>query len=99
MIRMVDVSKLPEAARGPILVLYREALKAEDARMTMEEAAWLYGFAYATVRWYVAQGRIRTVGRSPNRRITHAAMRAYLGSKHPGGCKRKALRNAQQRIG
>lgn len=99
MITTIDISLLPKDLQKRVLEKYRVALMDPDRPMTYEECAWLYGFTYQTLRSYVKQKRIRTVGRFPLRRITHAAMRQYFQSKRIVGAPRKAQREAQLQLG
>lgn len=98
MITTIDLQNVPASDRGAMLDLYRVALAREDARMTMREAAWMYGYTYQTVRIYVADGMIRTCGRGHRRRITHAAMRAYIRGKKLPGAPRKGLKALQTKL-
>lgn len=98
MITHVDITLLPADLQEQVLAKYRVALMDPDRRLTYHEAAWLYGYTYLTVRCHVSRGRIRTVGRTPNRRITHAAMRAYLRGKKLCGRTRNALRAQQLQL-
>ena len=95
MITTIDIALLPEDLQELVLAKYRVALMAPDHRMTMQECAWLYGYQYHTIRWYASQKLIRTSGAGKFRRITHAAMRAYLHRKHVTGAPRKAYKEAQ----
>ena len=96
MITTVKLALLPEDLQEKVLTKYRVALMAPDHRMTYQEAAWLYGYQYGTIRWLVHQGRLRTIARGRERYITHAAMRAYAKSKRVAGKPRRSYREAQQ---
>lgn len=98
MITTVDISLLPADLREKVLVKFATALMNTAHKMTYYEAAWLYGYRYGTIRWLVHQGRLRIVGRGMNKRITHAAMRAYINRKRKTGAPRRALKNAQQKL-
>ena len=91
MIRTIDITLLPQGLRGQVLEAYRQVLKTEDRRLTMEEAAGLYGFTYQTIRSYVAARLIRTTGRGRDRRIRHKDMRAYLKRRQQGHPRRAQL--------
>ncbi len=99
MITTIDITLLPEPLQDMVLGWYRDAVKQEDHRMTFLECAWLYGYTYSTIRTHVCEKKIRTVGRWPNRRITHKAMREFIQAKKKPGTPRKALRAAQAAIG
>jgi hypothetical protein len=95
MITHVDLTLLPADLRTKVLDEYRVALMAPERRLSYREAAWLYGYTYMTMRVLVSRGRIKTVGRAPNRRITHATMRNYITSKRIAGRPRKSLKQRQ----
>lgn len=98
MIRTIDLTKISTEARKDLLAIYNTALRDEDVRMTMEEAAWLYGYAYNTIRLYVIEKRIRTTGKGVRRRISHKAMRAYLSTRQKDGRPRARLVAAQMKM-
>lgn len=98
MITEVNIGLLSQELREHVLTEYRKALMAEGVKLSYMEAAWLYGYQYNTIRLIVCKGLLRTVGRNPKRRITHAAMRAFLASRKKTGAPRKALTEAQLHI-
>ncbi|MBL8002872.1 MAG: hypothetical protein JNL05_13025 [Flavobacteriales bacterium] len=95
----IDLRKLSAPVRNTVLAEYWNALKAEDAVLTLQEAAWLYGYRYGTLRWYASQGygrkRLRCRRRKGVVTTTHAAMRAHIAAKRATGSPRKALKEAQ----
>lgn len=98
MITHVDIALLPEDLRELVLAKYRVALMEPSHRMSMAEAAWLYGYTYQHVRLMVAKRKLRSTGSGLRRRISHAAMRQYRMRRQPGH-KTKKERMAQQRLG
>lgn len=98
MIRTIDLSKCDADTNDVMRLLYRKVLLREDTLMTMEEAAWLYGYSYATLRHYVSERRIKVKGKGVKTRITHSAMRAYIQQRGQGGRPRQALVTAQSSI-
>lgn len=81
MITHVDLSLLPDDLREQVLAKYRVALMEPGRKLTMQEASWLYGYTYLTVRWLVARGLIKSTGSGPKRRLSHAAMRSYRNAR------------------
>lgn len=77
MITTVDITLLDEETRDLVLAKYRVALMDPTRKMTMQEAAWLYGYTYQTIRWLVAHEKMRSTGHGKHHRLTHAAVRAY----------------------
>jgi hypothetical protein len=95
MITHVELAALSPALQKAVLAEYRAALIDPDRKLNYREAAWLYGYTYATIRWLVHHKRVRATGRQSNRRISHQAMLKYARSKQKDGSPRKALKNAQ----
>lgn len=95
MITTVKLDLLPEGLQEKVLAEYRVALMDPNHRMTYQEAAWLYGYQYGTIRRLVHQGRLRTIARGRERYITHAAMRAYAKNKRVAGSPRRSYRETQ----
>ncbi|HRD54657.1 MAG TPA: hypothetical protein PKY96_18620 [Flavobacteriales bacterium] len=98
MITTIDITLLDAELRAVVLAKYRVALMDPSIKLTMLEAAWLYGYTYQTLRHYCSSGWIKTSGKGRNRRITHAAMRTYLRNKKREGTPRKALKGMQQQL-
>lgn len=98
MITTVELALLPPGLQMTVLEQYRKALMDPNRPMTYQEAAWLYGYRYNTIRLYVSEGSLATVGRKPNKRITHQAMRDYMNRKRVDGAPRRALKEAQQQL-
>lgn len=87
----VRLAMLSDGLQEAVLKEYASAIRQEDHAMTYEECAWLYGYAYGTLRSYICKGVIR----ARKRRITHAEMRRYLAAKKKIGAPRKAWRRQQ----
>lgn len=98
MIKHLEIALLPEDLRALVLAKYRVALMEPTRKMSMAEAAWLYGYTYQHVRLMVAKKKLRSTGTGLRRRVTHAAMRQYRMRRQPGH-KTKKERMAQQRLG
>lgn len=98
MITTVDITLLPDGLRDRVLTWYKLAITREDHLLSIEEAAWLYGYHKATLRWYVYRGYIPSRTRKQRRYVTHAAMRHYIRQRKTTGRPRQALKNAQIRI-
>lgn len=98
MITRVDIALLPEDLQEVVLAKYRVALMDPSRKLTMEEAAWLYGYTYQTIRCLVAQGRVRSTGTRVNRRVSHAAVRQYR-TRRVKMVRTKKEREQQQRLG
>ena len=95
-LKQLRLQAVPADRRKELEALYLQMLRGhEGARLTLSEAAMLYGFTHQTLRHYSHLGRLRVWGKKTARYTTHAAMRAYLRERHPGGRKRKALRDQQ----
>lgn len=93
MITHIELGLLPPDLREAVLAKYRVALMDPARKLTMLEAAWLYGYDYQTVRRLVCYGQLRSTGQGKNRRVSHAAVRAYrqLRKKsQPTSCERTA---------
>lgn len=97
MITRVDIRLLSPDLRKQVLEDYKRGLKGAT-RMSYQEAAFLYGYTYQTIRALVTRGRIKSGGAGDKRWITHSAMRRYISGKQRDGAPRKALRNIQTQI-
>lgn len=84
MITHVELALLPEDLREKVLAKYRVALMDPARKLSMHEAAWLYGYRYQTLRWLVCHKKVRSTGKGLRRRVTHAAMRQYRRGLQPG---------------
>lgn len=98
MITEVPLHLLSAKTRERVLAEYRAVVKDPAWLMTYHECAWYYGYEYGTIRTLVALGRLRVCGRPSDRRITHAAMQAYLRGKRMKGSPRKSQRDLQTRL-
>lgn len=95
MITNVDISLLTAEVRDQVLAAYRRAISNEDHALTYAEAAWFYGYREQTIHSLVRRKELRAIGRRPNKRITHRAMRDYLQQRIKTGAPRKALATGQ----
>lgn len=95
MITHVDIRLLPKALRENVLKSYALVLREPATKLNYREAAWLYGYTYATIRHYTSRGTIKAAGHKSNRTISHAAMRSFLAKRKQGGRPRQALKDAQ----
>lgn len=95
MITSIDLNILDQQQRKAVLTWYRDRLRNGVYPMTLEEAADLYDYRPQTLRQLVAAKRLRAKKVKQRLMVTHAAMRAYIGSKRGPGAPRKARKNAQ----
>lgn len=85
----VDISILTEEQQERVLDWIDRAKRAyltdHTRAMTMREAAEAYGYTYGTIRVYVHDGLIKSIGKGHGRRITHEAMLDYIVNKSVAG--------------
>lgn len=67
----------------------------ENRLLTLKEAAWVYGYTYATMRVYSCKGIVETCvpPSGVGVRVTHAAMRKMIAAKKKEGAPRKSERD------
>lgn len=95
MITTVNISDLSEDLQEQVLAELRVVLKREDRLLTYREAAWLYGYTYATLRQYAAGGKLKPRRRNGVPLLRHSDMRRMIARKKVARSPRKALKTAQ----
>lgn len=95
MITTVNIADLSEGLQKRVLAELRVALNREDRWLTYREAAWLYGYTYATLRHYACDGKLKARRRNGVPLLRHSDMRRMIARKKVAGSPRKALKTAQ----
>lgn len=81
---LVDIRQLSPRMQELVRHDLQKRIARRTHRLTYKEASVFYGVGYESIKTYVYEGRIQTVGKGRGkRRITHQEMRRFLLSYFP----------------